>query len=789
MSQELHNQELKSTIGESERIAFGVPGQTGANNILWSAFKTLLANTFMSLTGNQTVAGVKSYNESPIVPAPTTGTQVANKQYVDDNSGDVSGPGASVDDNIVLFDGATGKTLKDSGVAITDKLDSTPNHIQMDTTPGVVTELEGRIYWNSIEFTLNIVSGLGPVYQAGQEMLILVYNNTGLPISNFAVMRPSGGITIGSNIVPTVELAQANTWEGVEGTIMVATMDIPDNQLGFAVRFGKARNGDTSTFTAGLALFIDPDTPGALTQTKPEFPNYAISIGGALNSESSPNGEIFVTVTRNFSDTVLNFWNGTIRESFDFRVTSDGATITGSLEPTNGHPDLTLIFSDDFFIFDTSPVATITLTPGTDTNPQINYVYIPQSTKLLTISTSDWPTTQHVKVAVILLKSAATTQIEDALVNQNWNDHIQDTISNQGHLSHIGEALRAKLSATWQTGVEGSIVIDGSFNVYAKVTAGKVYQLHIQEFPVINMELGDIAIIVNNFATPFVGVANLDTQTLDALGNSLANKSFSFVMWGVQNKTGETSHLMFNLPNGSYPRTSPGDAANDALNYSVYDIPKNYISVGFLIARFTFVLQADGITWSLYETEDLRGKIPNTTAGGGAGGASGVISYLGLIDTKSSYAGDAGKFPKVSAGETSLESSLMTEDVNGNLSIPGRSLVDGQAHGGYNLETFSASKTFDVVNGNNQEMPVTGDTTINITDSVNGGTIRPGSYMIWLPISTGTSPTITVGSSFGNELDNSGVFKNSDGSTNIISLVVSPSGLKEYAKNIREVLE
>lgn len=33
--------------------------------------------------GNQTIAGVKTFSSSPIVPTPTAGTQVANKEYVD----------------------------------------------------------------------------------------------------------------------------------------------------------------------------------------------------------------------------------------------------------------------------------------------------------------------------------------------------------------------------------------------------------------------------------------------------------------------------------------------------------------------------------------------------------------------------------------------------------------------------------------------------------------------------------------------------------------------------------
>ena len=39
--------------------------------------------TAVKLTGDQTIAGVKTFTSSPIVPTPTTNTQAANKAYVD----------------------------------------------------------------------------------------------------------------------------------------------------------------------------------------------------------------------------------------------------------------------------------------------------------------------------------------------------------------------------------------------------------------------------------------------------------------------------------------------------------------------------------------------------------------------------------------------------------------------------------------------------------------------------------------------------------------------------------
>lgn len=41
----------------------------------------------VALTGDQTVAGVKTFSSSPVVPTPTTGTQAVNKNYVDSATG------------------------------------------------------------------------------------------------------------------------------------------------------------------------------------------------------------------------------------------------------------------------------------------------------------------------------------------------------------------------------------------------------------------------------------------------------------------------------------------------------------------------------------------------------------------------------------------------------------------------------------------------------------------------------------------------------------------------------
>lgn len=52
---------------------------TLAGSVSW---KSILSDC-VKLSGNQTIAGVKTFSSSPIVPTPTTGTQAVNKSYVD----------------------------------------------------------------------------------------------------------------------------------------------------------------------------------------------------------------------------------------------------------------------------------------------------------------------------------------------------------------------------------------------------------------------------------------------------------------------------------------------------------------------------------------------------------------------------------------------------------------------------------------------------------------------------------------------------------------------------------
>ena len=589
-----------------------------------------------------------------------------------------------------------------------------------ETTGAAPDHLEGRVFYDNVDKTLALYNDEEDItLQIGLEQWLRAQNESGSSSTDGKIVRINGA----NGGMPTVEFAQANIVTDATSLIGVATHDIVTGVVGIITTFGKVRGIDTSACNPGNTIFLSATTPGGFTNIVPEYPNYKIEIGTCLISDVS-DGIIQVNIIGQIDDILQNGFNGGILETVNFTVTSSGGVITGNLENADDTADLTMNFSDGFFILDTTPADTIVLTAGTAAIPQENFVYIPKSTKVLTVSTSDWPVEQHIKIANVALRDAPTTAIDGALGNRNWNDHVAG-LNGQGHIQHIAERLRQN-HAQYKTGIALTTTIDGAPSPDSAVldtTAGNIYQLHKQTFPLLDMTqytidavstgsktftisddgdlsstfpddrmigihnstgndgmytiastlwndphfvitvvetipdatvdgtIGDDIHIVNNFANPYTTVLDLNTQTLDSTGATLSNRHFSFVIWGVQNRSGEASHLMCNLPSGSY--LSDTNAVNDLSNFSNFTIPTWAKGLGFLIARLTFNLSASGGgTWTLNDIEDLRGKIPNATVGAGGGGA-GVTDWLQLSDTPSSFTSDG--IVKANNGATALE--------------------------------------------------------------------------------------------------------------------------------------
>jgi hypothetical protein len=520
------------------------------------------------------------------------------------------------------------------------------DYIDLDASPGAVTSVEGRLSWNADEHTLNIHTGVGDtVIQTGQEQVIKVHNANLYPLANGKVIYYTGTNTGG---VPNVDLIKADAHENLFKGIAVVTGTILSGENGFVTVIGKVRDIDTSAFSVG-PVYVSSISVGEFTNTPPEFPSYRIRVGHITNV-SPTEGVLLVSICGTPYDTIANFWNGTIKEEFNFGVSSDGSTITGSLSSAIGG-DLTAFFSSGMFTVDVTPAATLTLTPGTDTIPVKNYIYIPQDTKVLTKSTAGFPSSEHIRIADIVLQSAATVQTYGALHLRNWNDSIEGDYKT-GENAHIGQWIRNR-PASWHSGIEGSITVVGLNGVYFSCGSGFVFQKHLHAFSAINCQAGDLVRFVNHPSTPYLASTNISSVLVNSLGGSLSGRYYSIVVWGVNLKDGlGTDKIMVNLPSGSYGNLN--DAINDISNFDSYQFPSAYNGTAFLIARFVLRhTTADGGTWTLQRTEDLRGVVP--TVGGGGIPVAGVSTFSALTDTPSSYTGNAYDIVRVNAGESGLE--------------------------------------------------------------------------------------------------------------------------------------
>lgn len=111
-------------------------------------------------TGNETIAGVKTFSSDPIIPDEAYGAgwngslEPPTKNAVYDKietmggggTGDVVGPASSTDNAIALFNGTDGKEIEDSGVSITGTVTKT---LTLGSGAGVVTSGAGNLTLSS----------------------------------------------------------------------------------------------------------------------------------------------------------------------------------------------------------------------------------------------------------------------------------------------------------------------------------------------------------------------------------------------------------------------------------------------------------------------------------------------------------------------------------------------------------------------------------------------------------------------------------------------------------------
>jgi hypothetical protein len=165
---------------------------------------------------------------------------------------------------------------------------SNVDNLAFETTPegagGIAT-----LVWDDGEGTLSLgLKGGNVNLQIGQENIALCYNGTGSTITKGSIVYISGA----QGQRPSITLSDADTEATSSKTFGVVAENISNGAEGFVCTFGIVTGIDTSSFTAGQALWLS-STPGQLTNVKPIQPAHTVFVGYCL-SVSAVSGRIFV---------------------------------------------------------------------------------------------------------------------------------------------------------------------------------------------------------------------------------------------------------------------------------------------------------------------------------------------------------------------------------------------------------------------------------------------------------------------------------------------------------------
>jgi hypothetical protein len=445
----------------------------------------------------------------------------------------------------------------------------------------------------------NLVFDADQTVGAGQDGFVLTYDDgTGLVVLGAAA---GGGDMV---------LSGTQTVTGAK-TFNVSTLVLAGSTSGTTVlNSGAIAGASVLTLPVATDTLVGKATTDVLTNKTVDADNNTLSNVGLAELDA---------------DVVdsLALIQGMVLDTPAVSVASDGVTITLSLEQSGGG-DLRVFFSTGVYAFDSTPAATVALTAGTDSAPQINYIYILESTKALTASTSDFPAAEHAPVATVLCQTAASAQTDGAMKVHAWTDHAGGA-NEMGHVAHINYWIRSQ-AATWISGVAltPNITVNAGSedNVDIDTTAGSLLQLHPHAYPAFDTAVASEVYVVNKSGAAYTKITDLNAADEDDAGTAVGqNDRINLVIWGVVSEDSADCKLMVNLPSAFH--TSDANAIADAPGYSNYTIPTDFVGTGFLIARLTlhYTTAASG-SWALVENKDLRGV---NIAGGGSGGGGDVV--------------------------------------------------------------------------------------------------------------------------------------------------------------------
>jgi hypothetical protein len=173
--------------------------------------------------------------------------------------------------------------LNTSGSLISVDSITYPDYITFDTTPETLNGETGTLSWDvdfeTLKLQINSVS-----LQIGQEHVIRVKNN-----SNSVAIPDRTAVMFAGATGDTVKVSPAVSTSASEPELFVGitTEEIDAEGFGFVTQFGFVNNVNTASWALGDLLYVNPATPGLLTNVKPTAPNWTFPVAAVTRVHAS----------------------------------------------------------------------------------------------------------------------------------------------------------------------------------------------------------------------------------------------------------------------------------------------------------------------------------------------------------------------------------------------------------------------------------------------------------------------------------------------------------------------
>ncbi len=395
-------------------------------------------------------------------------------------NGDVIGPSDSINDDIVLFDGTTGKLIKDSGIGISSLVpynNANSNvelgeysigvdSVRFDTSPSDISYQPGRLYWDDINKTIAIQTGIGDnTLQINQEIIVRVGNESGSDFIQPQIVRISG--ENGTLALPLTSLAIASSINSSD-ILGVLTTDLTSGvgNIGFATVLGQVNNVDTSGFNLNDTLYLSATIPGGLTNIKPVSPNFVRPIG-KVSRVHSTEGVILV--------------NTSISSSMDAnQIFEDMINPNGFPEGQKANVNIaydyntrTVTVSGTFFYYNKGIKYIKTSVSEQVTHDDINGAYfIYYDGDTLTLSTTPFDFLRHVHVAYVIYNNTGATTFWNGKEGIIFDERHGMIMDGQTHLelhqtigSYVKGGAGFSLNGTYSVATGSGGLIANSFGI------------------------------------------------------------------------------------------------------------------------------------------------------------------------------------------------------------------------------------------------------------------------------------------------------------------------------------